>query len=885
MSAPQTIAHYRITAKLGEGGMGEVWRATDTKLGRDVAIKILPASFARDPARMARFEREAKVLASLNHPHIAQIYGVEEGALVIELVEGEPLKGPLPVEKAVEYAEQILDALDAAHQKGIVHRDLKPANILVTKQGIKLLDFGLAKLEHGPIAESDETVTLTKGLTRQGQILGTLQYMSPEQLNGKEVDSRSDLFSFGCVLYEMLSGKRAFDGKSTASVIAAVLERDPAPLQAAPPLERVVKRALAKDPEQRFQTARDLKAALSWALEPQALTAASHNALPYASERKGWIAAIAVLLVALAGLSILYFRARPPQERSARFQIALPGNTAVNQIHLSPDGRYLAIAATGADGKRLWVRPLDSLEARALPGTEGASFPFWSPDSAFIGFFAQGKLKKIALTGGPPQTLCDAANGRGGTWNRDGVIVFAPTNAGVLYRVPAAGGVPAPVTNLAVPGSQEFHRFPEFLPGGRRFLYEVYQGGPNVDGIYAGSLDGARPVRILPDQSNAAYVSPNGSGRSGRLLFRRGDSLMAQPFDPERLRLSGEMFPVAEQVGPIFSLIGSAAFSASDSGVLAYWRGGYDMRELVLLDRSGKRLGVIGKPDRIAFGWLSPDEKRVVFAVPEPTTTTIDIWLSDLARGTTSRFTFGGINVSPIWSPDGSRIAFLSGGSPVSDIYQKPANLASQPELLLHVGRNARLWDWSRDGKFLVYTPDASDPKTKSDLWLVPLTGDRKPFPYLNTQFDEQQGQFSPDGRWMAYASDESGQDQVYIQPIPPTGAKWQISVAGGAQPRWRRDGKELFYIAADQKLMAVPVKGSGAPSDPFEAGASQALFATALNIMQQGPVFQYQPTADGQRFLFNVPAGEESGSQAITVVLNWQRATAGAEAGSRPAR
>ena len=888
------LGPYEIVSAVGAGGMGEVFRARDTKLNRNVAIKVLPESFATDPERLARFEREARVLASLNHPHIAAIYGFEElhgiHALVMELVEGPTLADlirgtdlggrteprPIPLHEALPIAKQIADALEAAHECGIVHRDLKPANIKVREDGtVKVLDFGLAKaMDTGPgrsggpgVDDLTHSPTMTSPamMTGVGMILGTAAYMSPEQARGKPVDRRADIWAFGVVLFEMLTGQRPFGGETISDTLASVLKTEP-PWDALPPstpltLRRVLRSCLEKNPKQRLQAIGDWRLFLEDAPQP-ASVAVTRNRLPVAIAS----AAAAVFAIGLVAMSVVHFRETAPQPRAARFQIPLPEKATEPMFRLSPDGRSLAIAATEGGRSRLWVRPIDSLDARALPGADDATYPFWSPDSAFIGFFAQGKLKKIAVAGGPAQTLCVAADGRGGTWNANGVIVFSALGD-ALSRVPAVGGIPTPVTKAA--NSQ---RFPEFLPDGKHFLFSISLGKPEANGIYVGSLDGTPPVRLLPDESNAVYGPPDAPGKVGHLLFRRENTLMAQPFDPGRLEMTGELLPLAEQVG-VSRNVAFGAFSASENGVLAYGSGnqGLRNRELVWMDRTGKRLGLIGQSGDMSTAMLSPDEKKISFGLIKQTGGT-DIWLYDVVRGVSSRFTFRpGISQDGVWSPDGSRILFQSDNQ---SLYEKPVNGAGKEELLLRRGINTRPLDWSRDGRFLVYQMQSGG-QTGYDLFLLPIRSgsaagradgsDDKPVPYLQTPFSEVAAQFSPDGRWMAYTSNESGRPQIYVQGIPASGAKWQISAAGGDQPRWRRDGKELFFISDDQKLMVVPVKTGAA----FEAGAPQPLFDIQPINNQLSGRFAYQPTADGQRFLVTAPAGGQT--TPLTVVLNWQ--------------
>jgi serine/threonine protein kinase/Tol biopolymer transport system component len=890
ISSGTRLGPYELLAQIGAGGMGEVYQAHDTKLGRDVAIKVLPEAFAHDPDRLSRFQREAKMLASLNHPNIATIYGLEHSNgthfLIMELVSGETLaerikrEGAIPTDEALKIAIQIAEALEAAHEKGIIHRDLKPANVKVTPEGkVKVLDFGLAKAFAGDVVDSNpsQSPTLSAVATMQGVLLGTAAYMSPEQARGKAVDKRTDIWAFGCVLYEMLTGKQAFAGDDITDILTAVVRAEPdwQALPAATPMQvrALLRRCLQKDRRQRFHDAADVRIeieeATTWIAEggSQTATTAPIVARRKIRERVAWaVAAIAV--VAVLALAFMHFRETSAQQPSGRFQVPPPEKSTVLELKLSPDGRYLAIAASEAGHTRLWVRPLDSLQAQVLSGTEDATLPFWSPDGAFIGFFAQGKLKKIAATGGSPRILCDAPAGRGAAWSSEGVILFAPNISGALYRVPAAGGIPAPVTKLAASGTS--HRVPEFLPGGSRFLYVSTTDKAETTGIYVGSLDGMQPVRILPDNARAVYVPPTAPGGYGHLLFSRERTLMALPFDANRLRTVGDMFPLVEQLGNTL-INGNPAFSASENGVLAYWNGNLVRnRQLVWVDRTGKQLSSLTKSASIPLSALSPDEKTVAMVIGRSSYNGFDIWLQDLARGSISRFTFSaGSNRFPVWSPDSGRIVFVSNlpSAVRYDFYQKPVGGAGKEELLLHAGINAIPTDWSPDGKYIVYS-EYTD-KTNNDLWLLPLEGDHKPLSYLQSPFNEEDGQFSPDGRWMAYASDESGQYQVYVQAIPPTGAKWQISTAGGMFPRWRRDGKELFYVAPDQKVTAVPIKTALSATAPFEAGTPQPLFAIepALNVN----LFPYQPLADGQRFLVNATAsGEGTVATPITVVLNW---------------
>ena len=635
LSVGTRLGPYEILAPLGEGGMGEVWKARDTRLDRTVALKISKADFTE------RFEREARAIGALNHPHICQLYDVGPNYLVMEFIEGTRLKGPMPVERAVHYARQILEALDAAHKKGFTHRDLKPANILVTRQDIKLLDFGLAK-HHAAVNHSDET--LTEALTTKGQIVGTLQYMSPEQLQGKEADARSDLFAFGCVLYEMLSGKRAFDGSSAASVIAAILEREPAPIELGPPLERVIRSCLAKDPDQRFQTALDLKRALGWALEQQ-------PAVRGPFKRWSWVAAAALALGVLAGWGLSRLPRAPAGEQAVRLQLNPPegGQFNLASVALSPDGRTLAFVAEIKGKSGLWLQPLDGMVSRLLSGTQDANFPFWSPDGKSIGYFAANKLWRVDAAGGTPMVICDVADGRGGAWGSDGTIVFAPVQS-TLRRVSASGGASTQLTKLDPARGEDAHYWPQLLPGGR-FLYWARGSKPEDTGIYAASL--AKPqdsARLIACDSKGLYAA-------GHLLWLKGSTLMAQRFDPDGLRLRGEPHRVADPVGG-FATIGMMLATASD-GMLLY--GAADTaRQFTWLDRSGKSAGTFGEPGDYTTFDLSPDGRRVV--VSRPSSSGSDLLVVETERNVWSRFTFSaGVNWFPIWSPNGRSIVFRSG--------------------------------------------------------------------------------------------------------------------------------------------------------------------------------------------------------------------------------
>jgi eukaryotic-like serine/threonine-protein kinase len=878
LSAGTRLGPYEILAPIGAGGMGEVYRARDTKLGRDIALKVLPEAFASDPGRMARFQREAELLASLNHPNIAHIYSVEERALVMELVEGETLSSPLPIDTALNYARQIAEALDYAHEKGVIHRDLKPANIKVTPEDmVKLLDFGLAKAVEdlapdvaqvggGPADDPSHSPTLTLGVTRVGVIMGTAAYMSPEQAGGKHADRRADIWSFGAVLYEMLAGKKAFEGESVSDTLASVLKVDPDwdALPAATPasIRRLVRRCLTKDRRQRLQAIGEARIILN---SPTAEESAPVTA-PQSWLGMGASIAAGVFLIALGILSFIHFRQTPPPKILQRYIIAAPENASLLQgFAISPDGRSIAISAIVNGRQQLWLRALDALQAQPMPGTDDAIYPFWSPDSRYIGFFdqRQAKLKKIAVSSGLAQSLCDAPGTLGGSWNRDNVIVFAP--GGRIERVSAAGGVPADVTR-----AKGFAVFPAFLPDGRHFLYYVTGVSAEQDGVYLGSLDGKESRRVLADESSVIFAA-------GRLLFIRENTLMAQPFNTSSGQIVGEVSPVAEGVS--LTANGSyAPVTASETGMLLYESGGNvagGNSQMGWYDRSGKLLGAIGAPGRVFDPAISPDEKSVVFR-RQVSAGVADLWLWDLTRGAEQRFTTDtSSNIAPFWAPKGDRIMFASTRRDgIFNLYQKAAGGTAREELLLRTGHYKLPSQWSRDGRFIVYSEN--DPKTKNDIWVLPMDGgaDRKPAPFLHSEFNEILGQLSPDGRWMAYTSDKTGHREVYVVSFPAGEGETRISIAGGEQPRWRGDGKEMFFVAADAKMMSVAVKAglsSGAGNKAsFEPAAPQPLFEAHLPGPGRMLMFEYDVTTDAKRFLLDSEVPGSASAPPLNVIVNW---------------
>jgi hypothetical protein len=873
------LGPYEIQAPLGAGGMGEVYRARDTRLDRTVAVKILPSHLSSDPDARQRFEREAKIISSLNHPHICVLHDVghQEGInyLVMECVEGETLarrleKGALPLEQVMKLGAQIADALDKAHRSGVIHRDLKPGNVMLTSSGAKLLDFGLAK-PTAPLADSDTRTAAKEStpVTAQGTVVGTFQYMSPEQVEGKELDGRSDIFSLGSVLYEMLTGRRAFQGQSQLSVASAILEKEPAPISSIKPmtppsLDRCVRRCLAKDPEQRWQSAGDLADELRWIGGSSDTGIARPGGPPRRKLRARIDLTVAAVGIA-AAILFGYFHLRDANSVSRTrivASIVAPEKMRFNlagdfsgPVAVSPDGTKLLFSASGF----LWVRALNDIAPRRLEGTQDAMFPFWSPDSRFIGFSADGKLKTMDISGAPPVALCDGGGLRGASWGADGTIIFAPAPRSGLFRIAATGGTPVPVTKLD-PAQYTTHRWPYFLPDGKHFLYLAsHHGEPHAatTEIFIASLDGKLNRPLVHTFAMAAYAS-------GYLLYLRDTTLMAQPFDPDKLEFTGEAIAVAENVLESVSTWG-AVFSASQNGVLAYQTGSKLAQESELrwYDRGGKRLGTLGSG--IFYGpRVSPDGARLAVDFGDPSR---NVWIFDIRRTVKTRLTFGATEGAPVWSPEGSRIAFstLFGGVGSSEILAKKTNGEGQSEPLYVPQGTAIPTDWSPDGRFILLDMNYS---ILSEIDVLPLTGDRKPYQFAKSQFPERSGHFSPDGRWVAYTSREPGREEVFVSPFPGPGGKWQISSSGGKMPRWRKDGRELYFVAEDDTIMAAEVEAS---QNKFEVKSVRPLFRVNLAPEATERCGSYDVTADGTRFVIN--ASSDEAQPPITLVVNWTAA------------
>jgi serine/threonine protein kinase/Tol biopolymer transport system component len=879
--------------------MGEVYRARDTRLDRTVAIKVLNAQLVGSTELRARFEREARIISQLQHPNICVLHDVgNEGAidyLVMEFLQGESLaerlrKGPLAADQVLTVAIEIADALEKAHRAGVVHRDLKPGNVMLTKSGAKLLDFGLAKPLGATVASGTGSGTspsvfaaaLTQTmpspspsapLSTAGAVIGTVQYMSPEQIQGIEADARSDIFSFGVMLFEMVTGKRTFAGKTQASIVGQILAVDPPSVstlrpQTPPGLDRVIRLCLDKDPDERIQTAHDLKLQLQAVAEAPLTTTAAPVVVPARRSWLPWVAAGVLAIVAI-GFALAYLQTpRAPQVSVHSYVLPpekatflLTGNTAGPPV-LSPDGLRIAFVAKNADGKQvLWIRPLNSAVAQSMSGTEGATYPFWSADSRYVAFFAAGKLNKVNASGGPPQALCDAPNGRGGTWGTTGTIVFGPETSAGLARVDAAGGTRVVLTTLDA--KETSHRWPDFLPDGNHFLYFAHGASDADSGIYLAALDSKERKLLLHNDSNAIYAAP------GYLFFVRDNTLVAQRFNLRSLALEGEAKPVADHVA-VNTDIWHSILTASANGELLYQHGAAGGgSQLVWYDASGKQ-GEPVLPENADYynPMLSPDASKLAFSLE--TNGIGDIWVVDLTRHTKTRLTFGPqYSGFPIWWPDGKSIVFNYGPSGVTDsLYRQNADGTGSKEKLLETpGIRELPFSVSPDGRYIAYL--RLDPKsnTNADIWALPMfpdkSGEQKPFPVVATNFLDVTPSFSPDGKWLAYANNETGRMEVYIQPFPSGAGRWQVSTAGGARPNWRKDGKELFFFSNDQQMMAVDVSQKGAS---LQLGAPHALFKATTVSGASGP---YTVSADGKKFVMNTVL-PQSITEPLTLITNW---------------
>jgi serine/threonine protein kinase/Tol biopolymer transport system component len=867
------LGPYEIVGPLGAGGMGEVYRARDTRLERTVAIKILPANISADPVAKQRFEREAKTISGLNHPSICTLHdvGSQDGVdyLVMECVEGETLakrleKGPLPLEQVLKIGREVAEALDKAHRNGIVHRDLKPGNIMLTQTGAKLLDFGLAK----PAAPSVNLATLTSAaapsspVTEQGTIVGTFQYMSPEQIEGKEVDGRSDIFSLGTVLYEMLTGQKAFPGKSQLSVASAILEKEPAPITSVKPmtppaLDHAIRKSLAKLPDERWQSASDVASELKWAGEntsqPSGVT--TFSGAGKAREILAWLVASAFGVALIVG--IIWPRNSKPPEATMLFHLPLP--FPARDMALAPNGHTLAVVSYLESARKnvLWIYELGSPDARSLADTVGANYPFWSADGRSLAFYADGKLKKLDVSGGPVQTLCDAPSGRGGTWNKDGVIVFTPdAQLGEgLYRVSASGGTPTQISKPEPSRGEQSHRWPMFLPDGKHYLYMAsnFTGRKGVNAIFVGSLDSNEKQFVVEATANAAYAGP------GYLVFPREETLLAQRFDPARFVLTGEPTAILTDI-QYQPQVRRAVFAVSDNGLLIAQTGsGVALSQPVWFDRKGNETEAVGKPDVYGNLSIAPNGRSVAVDKTDMASLNTDVWTYELQGKGSKRLTFDpAFDVAPIWDPDALRLVFASNRALAVDLYLKNSDGAQEEKVFVHDDLQKIPSDWSRDGKYILYTRGA-------DLWFVTFP-EIKTTLFLKAVSILRNGQLSPDGKWVAYASNETGKWEIYVTSFPEPRGKWQVSTGGGEQPRWRGDGKELFYLSSDGKMMAAPVT-TGAN---FDVGTPAALFqATPRQPVSTNDQFVYDVSREGQRFLILTQLKQPE-TAPMSIILNW---------------
>ena len=875
------LGPYEVVAPIGAGGMGEVYKARDSRLNRDVAIKILPAALSADPERRERFEREARAVSSLNHPNICAVYdvGSQDGIdyLVMELLDGESLaarlaNGPLPLELALRCGIEIADALSRAHRQGIVHRDLKPANVVLTKQGAKLLDFGLAKVgaPAGPASGASMMPTLEKSLTADGTILGTFQYMAPEQLEAQDADARTDIFAFGALLYEMVTGQKAFAGRSQASLIASIINASPVPLSSITPmtppaLERLVRICLMKDPDDRWQTAHDVATQLRWIAEGGSQIGAP---APVVARRKSrehlaWGLAAVLAIVAAAATARIVLHSDPAPQPT-RFLVASPPGVVLSFPKISPDGRTIAFVGTAATRNRtsIWIRSLDSFEVRELEGTEGVLRPFWSPDSRYLAFFVgRQQLKKVAIAGGPPQLVAMTPGGADGSWSSQGVILFDGGPADPIWRVPAGGGN-VTVAMKPDPARKETGvAWPTALPDGRHYLYAVNDANGPV-GLRVGALDEEGSTALGDVQSRFEYAA-------GYLVYVSQSTLVARSFSPRTRTFTGDPFPVTDKIQ--VQSLGLVDFSLSQAGDLAYITQAVEQKSRLLwVNRAGQDIGTVGDPAGFGDLALSPDAARVAVSVASGGSgrSSTNIWIYDVKRGAASRLTFAeGRQIAPVWSPDGTRVVYAATGTALYQLAMKLASGAGAEQTFPEDKDHHRLAsDWSRDGSRLVVT---TAPRTvdNNDLIVIDPSHPGTADPFLQTPgpLFESMGRFAPDGRWMAYQSNESKRAEVYVQPYPANGGRWQISTAGGTAPIWRGDGREIFYMGPGDTLYAVPVE---AKAGSLEVGNPVKLFQRAL-VHGSPQTYRWAADRDGQRFLLNAPM-ENTTPQSAQIVLNW---------------
>ena len=860
--------------------MGEVYRATDTRLDRTVAIKVLPKELSADSARRQRFEREAKTISGLNHPNICVLHdvGSQDGVdyLVMECVEGETLakrleKGPLPLEQVLKFGTQMADALDKAHRSGVVHRDLKPGNIMLTATGVKLLDFGLAKPVEGVASGLTLSMAAVRSspVTQEGMVVGTFQYMSPEQVEGKGLDGRSDIFSLGAVLYEMVTGRRAFEGKSQLSVASAILEKEPAAINEVKPmtppaLDHAIRRCLAKDPDERWQTGRDLAGELKWISEGVSQVSAP----TIRSTRRKWKeltleSAAAVLAIATLALGYAYMHREETTPGTPMRTFIMPPTGAAFDLGyaLSPDGTRIAFTAQTVDGKRdLWIRELNSTTAQELGGAAGGINPFWSPDSQWIGFFANGRLKKIPASGGAVQEICDAPNGRGGTWNAAGTIVFAPAVDGPLSKVPAGGGTATPVTQIDESTGERTHRWPDFLPDGEHFLYVARQiSDKQPAGVYVGSVEGNFRKKVVDGTSNATYVEP------GYLLFVRGETLFAQRFDNRKLATEGDVIPIATDVLKITATLNNGV-SASQTGQIVHRSTQFEADvELLVTDRAGNPLSSVSL-DANAMTRISPDGKKLAATYfSSGPSETGSIWIYEVGTQLRTRLVSTDAYYSnPVWSPDGTQIAFASTKTGPFNLYIKAVNGGADEKAIHETREDERPQNWSPDGKYLVYDRRASSRRGVAEVAILPLNGEGKAYSLLNVPYLNYGGEVSPDGKWIAFTSNQSGKLEICVSTFPEAKGVWQVSTTGGRTPRWRKDGRALFYARADGIVVSTEVRPG---TDSFGTGATTELLTRHLT--QTGIDAQYDVFPDGQRFVIS-SVRKGTTHAPLTLITDW---------------